>query len=144
MANCDTLMFPVLVSTDVVENQVNQIDPPQRKAADILGSFITHRTQEEVKPEEETLSAGFMEPLLTPEALQHLQVPPADTTQARRDRQDVRQRDRQVFMRRTVDISSSALCSYPDRQREDTASTEPGTETDAALYRRDMALLVET
>lgn len=94
---------------------MNQIDPPQRKTTDILGSFITHRTQEEVKPEEEeeevrdhetpsyhtqrgngggaispiskhhcllqTLSAGFMEPLLTPEALQHLQVPPADTTQ---------------------------------------------------------------
>lgn len=33
---------------------------------------------------------------------------------------------------------------YPDCQGKDTASTEPGTETDAALYRRSVTLLVKT
>lgn len=39
--------------------------------------------------------------------------------------------------------SSEAECVYPDSQSKDAAATEPGAGDDAALYWRQVALLVE-
>lgn len=42
----------------------------------------------------------------------------------------------------SFNLNCVCVCVYPDSQCKDTASTEPGT--DAALYWRNVTLLVET
>lgn len=37
---------------------MNEVDPPQRQAANVLGSFVAHSTQEQVEPESSARSVG--------------------------------------------------------------------------------------
>lgn len=98
---------------EVVEHQVDQVHPPEGQALHILHPLVARGAEEEIEPEEtqvlgwssaaaggggegqgspvskhhavlQTLGAGLVEPLLAPEALQHLQIPPAQTQQLHR------------------------------------------------------------
>lgn len=149
----------------VVESQVNHIDPSQGQPLDVLWALVTHGAEEQVEPVSEhhglieTLGAGLVEPLPAPVTLQHPQVPfsrPAAIAVAllligavRRVPLELLGLVGQHHLHSLQSPGDGALlqcAAFPHSQREDAASAEPRSEqgpVSTAGY-GDVALLVVT